>query len=168
MKYENHYYVSKKMYKEYVNKVLCYKIYLIGAMVCTLSFCDIVLKGIMGEYDHIKFPAVCLAVVLICVIAIPRIILLQLMNYANKLNKGENPECIVCFDSNIRIKQGNIAMEVEYDNIVAWYKLKTCNILMITNQNGIMYTSDGFLGDSSDFDEFIKSKCKCLKSIVSR
>lgn len=57
--------------------------------------------------------------VLISVIAAPRIILVQLMNYANKLNKGENPKCIVYFDSNIRIKQGNIAMEVEYDNVIA-------------------------------------------------
>lgn len=54
MKYENHYYVSKEMYKEYVNKVLCYKIYLIGAVACILSLCAIILEGMMGKYDHIK------------------------------------------------------------------------------------------------------------------
>lgn len=168
MIYENHFYTTKEMYKEFVNKVLCRKIWFMGIAAVAIGVVSLILGGILVKSNLIMLSFACLFWAVASIIIAPRTTLKNLLNYDYKLHRGENPECIVSFESNIKMKEGRVSIEIEYDQITALYKLKTCNILMFTKQNGIMYVSDGFAGESSDFEEFILKKCKNLKRIISR
>ena len=53
--------------------------------------------------------------------------------------------------------------EITYGQVVAWHRLRTGSVVMLTEQNGIMYVDDGFVGDASGFDAFIREKCVNLK-----
>ena len=72
------------------------------------------------------------------------------------------------FGDSIKMEEGTVSIEIGYDQIIAWYHLQTCSILMFTKQNGIMYKDDGFVGDASGFEKFIKEKCVNLKKIAKR
>ena len=92
----------------------------------------------------------------------------QLLDYDKRVQGGEHPECVVTFGETIRMEEGNVSVEIQYDQIITWYHLQTCSVLMFTKQNGIMYKEDGFVGDSSGFEKFIREKCVNLKKTASR
>lgn len=163
MKFENRFFVSKEMYREYVKKVLCSKIYVesvVVALICVLTL----LAGVVLEAMQLRWLGGAGLILVLSVACIsPHLMLKSLLDYDKRVHGGEHPQCVVRFGETIKMEEGNVSVEIAYDQIIAWHRLQTCSVLMFTKQNGVMYTENGFVGDSTGFEKFIKEKCVNLK-----
>ena len=166
MYFENRYTVKKSMYWEFVNKILCKRMRLLGvvvALLCVIAF----FLGITIEATPLLWLAdAMLILVLVLVIGSPHLMLKQLMDYDKRVHGEERPECVVKFqESGILMQEGTVSIEIRYEQILCWHKLNTCDILMFTKQNGIMFKEDCFVGDASGFEKFIREKCINMKKV---
>lgn len=168
MYYQNRFQSSKEMAKEYVNKVLCYSVQVRGIIVICLCVLCILVGLVLRQGNWITMGGVFLITSLATFILTPRKVYKQFVEYDKKLYGDVIPETIVTFGENIKTTEGNNVIEIEYDQIIAWYKLKTHNLLMFTKENGIMYVDNGFVGDAQGFEAFIMGRCKNLKKVISR
>ncbi len=167
MKFENRYYVDKKMYEEYVSKVATRKIIVSCVIILIIS---IILLFIF-KADSFKM-TMSLAVGILAlgiIIFIQPIYLKELLNLDFKLHNGEHPETVVTFDDKITLKEGNQQISIEYVQIKKYYRLKRSSILMFSEQNGIMFVEDNFtIGKKEDFEKFILEQCNNLDKIIER
>ena len=168
MSFENRFSTTKAMYWEFVNKVLCRRTRQMAWIVALISIAGF-LVGVVLKAAPLQWLAdAALVLVLAVVILSPHLMLKQLVDYDKRVHAGEHPECVVTFGETIRMEEGNVSVEIQYDQIIEWYHLQTCSVLMFTKQNGIMYKDDAFIGDASGFDKFIKEKCVNLKKTAKR
>lgn len=167
--FENRFYTTKEMYKEYVNKVLCRTIY-IWCIVLILIALLAIIAAISNNHKDIVFQeSIGVFIVLCCIIFIPRITLRQLLQLDKTLHNGTHPECHVTFFDKITMVEGEQKITVEYENVRKIYRLKSCSVLMIGKQNGVLYVEDCFtVGNAEDFEKFILEKCTQVKKIESR
>ena len=163
MSFENRFYTSKEMYREYVNKVLCGKIYVESVVVALLCVLALIVGLALDAVPLLWLGGAGIIMVLAVVWLAPRLTLKSMLDYDQRVHGGEHPQCVVTFGEAIKMEEGNVSVEITYDQVIAWHRLQTCSVLMFTKQNGIMYVDDGFVGDASGFDAFIKEKCVNLK-----
>ena len=168
MSFENRFSTTKAMYWEFVNKVLCRKMRWMAGGVALIGVIGFLVGVVLEAAPLLWLADASLVVALAVVIVSPHLILKQMMDYDKRVHGGEHPECVVTFGDSIRMEEGTVSIEIGYDQIIRLYRLNTCNVLMFTKQNGIMYKEDGFVGDASGFDKFIKEKCVNLKKTAKR
>ena len=168
MSFENRFSTTKAMYWEFVNKILCRRMRRMAWVVALIGVIGFLVGVVLEATPLLWLSDAALVLVLAVVILSPHIIMKQLIDYDKRVHGGEHPECVVTFGDSIRMEEGTVSIEIGYDQIIAWYHLQTCSILMFTKQNGIMYKDDGFVGDASGFDKFIKEKCVNLKKTAKR
>ena len=157
------FYTSKEMYREYVNKVLCGKIYVESVVVALLCVLALIVGLALDAVPLLWLGGAGIIMVLAVVWLAPRLTLKSMLDYGQRVHGGEHPQCVVTFGEAIKMEEGNVSVEIAYDQVIAWHRLQTCSVLMFTKQNGIMYVDDGFVGDASGFDAFIREKCVNLK-----
>lgn len=74
--------------------------------------------------------------------------------------------CVMIFTPQQALKQ---LLKHEKSLLDQFYHLKTCSVLMIGKQNGILYVPGAFTsGNMEEFEEFILKNCKNLKRIEKR
>lgn len=168
MSFENRFRTTEAMYREFVNKVLCRGMRRMAwavALICVVGF---LVGAVLEAAPLLCLSAAALVLVLAVVLLSPRLMVRQLLDYDKRVQGGEHPECVVTFGETIRMEEGNVSVEIQYDQIIAWHRLQTCSVLMFTKQNGIMYREDAFIGDASGFDQFIREKCVNLEKTAKR
>lgn len=168
MVFINRFYTTKQMYREYVNKVLCRRIYILGAVfspAAALAF----LFSIRNHPTAAAVEGVCFLVITSVMLFTPGLTLKQLLEADRKLHGGAHPECVVIFGGDIRMSEGNQSLTLQYDQVTRIIRLKTCNVLMFTKQNGILYVSGKFTqGNEADFETFILEKCSHVEQLEKR
>lgn len=167
--FENRFYTTKEMYKEYVNKVLYRKIYIVGIILILIALLAIIM-AIGNNYSWLIFQeGIGAFVILCCIILIPKLTLRQLLQLDRTLHNGAHPECHVIFSDKITMEEGEQKITVDYENVQKIYRLKSCSVLMIGKQNGVIYEENSFtVGDAEDFEKFILKKCRNVKNIEER
>lgn len=168
MVFENRFHTTREMYKEYVGKVLCRRIYVLGSIFSVIAALAFILS-IRGNQTMAAVEGVCLFILLAVMIITPGKVLKQLLETDKQLHNGEHPECVVTFGDHISLTEGKQTLAIEYAQIINIYRLKTCSVLMFTKQNGILYLEDHFtVGNSTDFNGFILEKCVNVSRIEQR
>ena len=163
MSFESRYYTTEEMYKEYIYKVLCKHITILGIIVAAFAF----LLSVIFINDNKLIVGLMLGagiISLITAIMTPPVTLKRLLEMDKKLHSGVKYEVVVTFDDKITLTEGSQTISIDYSQIIKYHKLKPCSILMFSNQNGIMFVEDKFtVGNKEDFDKFIHEKCENLR-----
>ncbi|WP_167956775.1 hypothetical protein [Anaerosporobacter faecicola] len=165
MIYENRFYVTKEMYREYARKVLSRSVYRIGGILDSICILLIIIGLVSGDTTLLCYYAIAFLLITGILIITPRMMLKQLWDYDRRIHMGQRPECTVLFGERISMTEGKCSVEIEYDQVIAIYKMKTCNIVMFTKNNGILYTDEGFDEKRTQFDEYILQACKNVEKI---
>lgn len=166
--FENRYYTTQEIYKEYVRKVLCRRILRFGSVFSVIGAIAVVLS-LQENTVNAAIVGTALFVILFTMIIGPKLMLKQLMDVKNRLHNGEIVETIVSFGDDIKINEGKQSLTIEYSQITHIYKMKTCSALMFTKQNGIIFLEDKFTkGNAKDFEAFILEKCNQVEQIEQR
>ena len=168
MEFENRYYTNKEIYKEFVNKILCRKMFIIGItiFVVALIMCIISIKD---NTVVTTMEGVAAFIALFSVILAPNLTLSKYLELDGKLHNGEHPETIVIFDDKITLKEGKQVISIDYSQITNYYRLKSCSVLMFSSQNGIIFVEDKFTkGKKEEFEKFILEKCDKISKIENR
>lgn len=159
--FENRYKTDDRMLSEYVHKILCRKIYFMGAIFAPISF---IMAGItLAKQDYILAAVlgVCLFITIVTMLITPPLTIRQLKEYDKRLNNGKNHEAIIQFGENISIAQGTFSLTIEYGQVLKIYELKHSFVLMFARSSGIILDPSGFtIGDFNTFKEFIRTKCQ--------
>jgi hypothetical protein len=166
--FENRYYTTQEIYKEYVRKVLCHRIFRLGSIFFVIGAVAMILS--LQEYTvNAAMIGTALFVLLFTMLLGPKLMLKQLMDVNKRLHNGQSEECIISFDEDIKINEGKQSLAIEYSQITNIYRMKTCSVLMFTKQNGIIYLEDKFTkGNAEEFEGFILGKCSQVKGIEQR
>ncbi|MCB6416391.1 hypothetical protein LI221_15235 [Faecalimonas umbilicata] len=168
MIFENRFKTTEEMYKEYVYKVLCRGILVQGVIFSVIA--GLTIPMVMGQSGILAaVEGVCLLILICVMVFVPRQTLKQLLKQQKRLHGGEFPESVISFGEDIQIVEGRQQMHFEYSLVERFYHLKTCNVLMIGKENGILYVPGAFtVGNPEEFEKFILMNCKNLKRIEKR
>lgn len=166
--FENRYYTTQEIYKEYVRKVLCRRIFRLGGIFFVIGAVAMILS--LQEYTvNAAMVGTALFVIVFTMLLGPKLMLKQLMDVKKRLHNGESPETIISFGDDIKINEGKQSLSIEYSQITNIYRMKTCSVLMFTKQNGVIYLEDKFTkGNAKEFEEFILEKCSQVERIEQR
>ncbi len=168
MYFENRFYATEQMNREYVYKVIFRKTFILGTIMLILAGLTFVFAIKVNQPLAIA-EGVCFLILLITMTIAPILTVKQLSDFDKKFHNGTTPQCVVEFGENIKMTEGTQSISVEYTQINRIYRLKSCNIMMFTKQNGIIYDRDGFTaGNNEDFEKFILEKCTNVKRIEKR
>jgi hypothetical protein len=166
--FENRYYTTQEIYKEYVRKVLCRRILRLGSIFLVIGAVAMVLS-LQENTVNAAIVGTALFVILFTMLLGPKLMLKQLMDVSKLLHNGESAESIISFDEDIKINEGKQSLTIEYSQITNIYRMKTCSVLMFTKQNGIIYLEEKFTkGNAKDFEGFILEKCSQVERIEQR
>lgn len=161
LQYENRYYSNQAMISEYVHKVLCKRIYQMGAILVPIALLMTVITMKNQDYIMTAVFGVCLFIIVFTVLVSPILTVRQLKETDKRLHNGKNPEAVVQFGDNISISQGTFTLSINYSQVIKTYQLKHSFVLMFAKGSGIMIDPAGFTkGDFHGFKEFIQLKCK--------
>lgn len=161
IQFENRYYTNKLMITEYVHKVLCKRIYLMGAVFAPIALVMTGITLIRQDYILTAVFGVCLFILIFSILITPPLTVRQLQENDNKLHNGKKHEAILQFGDNISISQGTFSLTIEYSQILRTYELRHSFVLMFAKNSGIIIDPEGFvIGDFCDFKEFISKKCR--------
>lgn len=167
IQFENRYYSDDSMLSEYVHKVLCKRIYLMGAVFAPIAF---IMTGIMlmkQDYILTAVFGVCLFIFIFTILITPPLTIRQLGESNKRMHNGKNHEAVIQFGENISISQGTFSLTIEYDQILRIYELKHSFVLMFAKSSGIIIDPNGFtIGDFNAFKEFIRTRCKSDTAVV--
>lgn len=166
--FENRFYTTQEIYKEYVRKVLCRRILRVGSIFLVIGAITMVLS--LQEYTvNAAMVGTALFVIVFTMLLGPKLMLKQLMDVNKRLHNGRSEECIISFNEDIKINEGKQSLAIEYSQITNIYRMKTCSALMFTKQNGIIYLEDKFTkGNAKEFEGFILEKCSQVERIEQR
>ncbi|MTK07851.1 MAG: YcxB family protein [Hungatella sp.] len=157
--YENRYDTDDKMLSEYVHKVLCKRIYFMGAVFAPIAFIMIGITMMKKDYIQVAVFGVCLFILIFTILITPPLTIRQLKESNKRLLNGKDPEAVIQFGDNIKINQGTFSLTMEYNQILKIYELKHSYVLMFAKSSGIILDPAGFtIGDFNSFKEFIKAK----------
>lgn len=161
IKFESRFYGTKKMYSEFI-----YRVVLKNTLIfcCILIVAFTVLALISNNPANINL-YVCLIFMLVwCIVLIPPFMIRNVLKQGKKINNGKEYEAIVQFSDKIYVNEGNVALELEYSQIVKLCALKHSYVLMIGKTNGVLLSPEGFtIGTFEDFKEFIREMCPTAK-----
>lgn len=156
--FENRYHTHDKMLSEYVHKVLCKRIYFMGAVFIPIAFIMTGITIMKKDYIFTAVFGVCLFIITFTILITPPLTIRQLKENNKRLLNGKDYEAIIQFGDNIKINQGTFSLTIEYNQILKIHELKHSYVLMFAKSSGIILDPAGFtIGDFSTFKEFIGS-----------
>ena len=168
MDFENRFYPTDEMYKEYVYKVLCRD----------MVVCCIVAAAVAGatmivcmKYEPVlaTIEGVCMVVMLIILFLAPKDTLKRMRAVNMQTDSGTYPECVVNFSDTVKMTEGKYNIEITYGQICRIFRLKSCGVLMYAKEKGILYGGDKFVEKGGEeFETFILEKCTNVKHIENR
>ena len=148
------------LYKHYVNKVLCRRIFLIGFILLLFGMLTLILC--LNNKVFMMLDILFLLIVLFIMILIPKLMFNELMslNDNGDINIELNEDYIV---SNV----DSIDTEIRYSDIVRIYEDKDMFCLMLDRGNGIILLKCGLIkGKLKDLYNFLISNCINVKKII--
>lgn len=167
--FENRYTVTKEMYKEYVNKVICRNIYIYSTVVLVLALIETFINLYNKDYSMITLNVLVFVICLFAMILTPKIALSNLMEVDKKLHSGTRPETVVTFNEKIVLTEGEQTIKIDYSQIQSYIRMKNSSVLMFAKQNGIMFVENNFInGNKEEFEKFILEKCNHVREIIER
>ena len=156
--FENRYHTDDKMLSEYVHKVLCKRIYFMGAVFTPIALIMTGITMVKKDYIFNAVFGVCLFIITFTILITPPLTIRQLIENNKRLLNGKDYEAIIQFGDNIKINQGTFSLTIEYNQILKIHELKHSYVLMFAKSSGIILDPAGFtIGDFSTFKEFIGS-----------
>lgn len=160
IQFENRYDSDDAMVSEYVHKVLCRRIYFMGAVFFPIA---LIMIGItLSEQNYIMTAVlgVCLLIITSTILITPPMTIRQLKEIDYRLHNGKKPVAVIQFGEHISITQGTFSLTIEYSQIIKTYELKHTFVLMFAKNNGIIIDPAGFtVGSYHEFKDFIRTKC---------
>lgn len=160
IQFENRYDSDDAMISEYVHKVICRRIYFMGAVFIPIA---LILIGItLSEQNYIMTAVlgVCLLIITSTTLITPPMTIRQLKEFDYRMHNGKKPEAVIQFCEHISITKGTFSLTIEYSQIIKTYELKHSFVLMFAKNNGIIIDPTGFtVGSYHEFKEFIRTKC---------
>lgn len=161
VQFENKYYATDDMIKEYVNEVLCWKTKRMGLFFSAMSAVMLAVTLIGRDYIFTAVYGVCFFLTTVLSFLISPLTFRQLKENGQYMNNGKRCETVVRFGDCIMITEGTFSLTVEYAQIMEIYYLEHSCVLMFGKRNGIMLDPKGF-GEQSfkDFQIFIEGRAK--------
>lgn len=151
--YINEYTMDRKMIAEYVIKILCKRLIVLGILLCVLIL--ITFWSSTVSVFQIGICGVIVAFILFCII-------LMINNFertAKRLNNGNIEKTVVEFNDHIIMNEGKVHLEFEYSQIISIKQTKSFIVLSLGEGSAILVHKDGFIkGNREDFIDFIKDK----------
>ena len=160
IQFENRYDSADAMVPEYVHKVLCRRIYFMGAVLFPIALIMIAIMLSKQNYIMTAVFGVCLFIITSTILITPPMMIRQMKEIDSRLLNGKKPEAVIQFGENISITQGTFSLTIEYSQIIKTYELKHSFVLMFAKNNGVIIDPAGFsVGGYNEFKEFIRKKC---------
>ena len=154
--FENEYKMERKLYIEYVYKVLCKKTIIFGLAV---AFFGAWLFILMNNKSTAYVMLATSLISIIFAIITPLITIKQLEETEKRLNNGNIEKTNIKFLNNIVMNEGKVHLEFEYHQIIKIVETKNFIVLKISEQSAILVLKEGFLiGNKYDFINFIKEQ----------
>lgn len=158
--FENRYFGTDEMLREYVTRVLCRKIFGIGAVVTLAALVLAILSGAGGDAVFCAVFGVCFGIALLTVLLTPTLTFRQMKTETLRLHNGQTFETVVQFGQRILLREGDFSLACDYGQIHRIYRLKHSWVLMFGTQNGIMIDPEHFsIGTLEDFEAFLQERC---------
>lgn len=168
MDFENRFYPTDEMYKEYVYKVLCRDMAvccIIAAVVAGITM----IVCMKSEPVLAIIEGVCMVVMLIILFLAPKDTLKRMRAVNMQTDSGTYPECVVNFSDTVKMTKGKYNIEITYGQICRIFRLKSCGVLMYAKEKGILYGRDNFVEKGGEeFETFILEKCANVRHIENR
>ncbi|MCI9169271.1 MAG: hypothetical protein HFH01_14150 [Dorea sp.] len=168
MDFENRFYPTDEMYKEYVYKVLCRDMVVCCIIAATVAGITMIVC-MKSEPVLAIIEGVCMVVMLIVLFLAPKDTLKRMRAVNMQTDSGTYPECVVNFSDTVKMTEGKYNLEITYEQICRIFRLKSCGVLMYEKEKGILYGRDNFVEkDGEEFETFILEKCANVKHIENR
>lgn len=161
MKFENSYYMTDDMTKEYVNAILCRKIRILGSAVSAASILMCIFVAVTSQNPiGLGIYGTCFVVSFAAMFLSPPLMRRELKETERRLHNGKKCQTTVTFyDDSIQMSEGTVSMTFTYDQIQKVRRLKQSIVLMIGKNNAILLKPDGFkTGNEDEFLSFIERK----------
>lgn len=168
MNFENRFYPTDKMYKEYVYKVLCRDMAVCCIVAATVAGVTMIVC-MKSEPVLATIEGVCMVVLLIILFLAPKDTLRRIREANIQTDNETYLECVVNFSDTVKVTRGKYNIEITYGQICKIYRLKSCNVMMFAKEKGILYVRDNFVEKENEcFEEFLLEKCVNVKHIENR
>ena len=162
--YENRFFCTDEMLKEYIRRVIYRKIFLLGGIFALLALVMLLVTWRDREPVFMAIFGVCLFIILVVLLFSPVLTLRQVKEDSRRLHNGQTYESVVRFGDRILMQEGTCSFACDYHQIVRLHKLSTCWMLMFGPRNGIMIVPDHFtIGDPNGFEAFLRERCPQMK-----
>ena len=157
--FENRFYCSKTILKEFYRKVI-FKCIPILCVTETVILCCFVVHGLFfGIFLEMIPMYLMMAAVFSIGWLMPDWFVWNIMRQTKKQYDGEIPETTVTFGDTIELHEGMVHYTIPYQKIVRVIHLEHSYVLMIGKKNGIILAPDGFTeGTFGEFKEFLRRK----------
>ncbi len=157
--YKNRFTATDEMLKEFINKVLCKKIFFTSKVFGVCGIAMIIVSALGNDMTGLAMFAALTCVVVGMAIFTPKLTFNQMKKADKEINGNNKFETVVEFKNKVIVDEGAFHLELEFDRIRRIHTLKTCAVLMFTSQNGIIISKDGFeKGTYEEFLKFLKQK----------
>ena len=159
VQFENRYYETDEMLKEYVKEVICWKTRRMGFFLSVMSAVMLVITLIGRDYIFTGIYGVCFFIAAAAALVVAPITFRQLKENGRSINNGKKCETVVRFGDCIMITEGTFSLTVEYSQIEEIYYLEHSCALMFGKTNGILVEPEKFTeGNFRDFKIFFEGK----------
>ena len=156
IKFENRYFNTEEMLREYVNVVLCRKIKIFGILIFIVGI--IMMTYSLSDKNYIISSFIGISAVISIIISIltPSLTIKEIKENKNGINGFSKDETVVQFGDKIKFNEGAFSITIEYCQIKNIYDLKYTYILMLDKNNEIILSPTGFTkGTFEEFKDFI-------------
>ena len=162
--YENRFFCTDEMLKEYIRRVIYRKIFLLGGLFAVLALVMLLVTWRDGEPVFMAIFGICLFIILVVLLFSPALTLRQVKEDSRRLHNGQTYESVVRFGDRILMQEGTCSFACDYHQILRLHKLSHCWVLMFGPRNGIMLVPDHFtIGDPDRFEAFLRERCPQMK-----
>ena len=144
--YENRFFSTDEMLKEYIRRVIYRKIFLLGGIFALLALVMLLVTWRDGEPVFMAIFGICLFIILAILIFSPSLTLRQVKEDNRRLHNGQTYESVVRFGDRILMQEGTFSFACDYSQILRLH-------------NPTHFTT----GDSEGFEAFLRERCPQMK-----
>lgn len=162
--YENRFFSTDEMLKEYIRRVIYRKIFLLGSLFGLLALVMLWITWRDGEPVFMAIFGICLLIILAVLLFSPALTFRQVKEDNRRLHNGQTFETVVRFGDRILMQEGTFSFACDYSQILRLHKLQHCWVLMFGPRNGILLDPAHFTtGDPEAFEAFLRERCPQMK-----
>lgn len=157
--FENRFSESNEMLSEYIRKVVCKKMRILGYSFALLALVMFIVTIYRHDYVLSAVFGVSMFILLFTALVTPFATMRQVRENNRRLHNGKTFETIVRFGDRIYLEEGSISMSFEYSQVIQTYSLKHSFVMMLGKTNGVLVSPSHFtIGTFEDFKAFLSSK----------